>query len=104
MKSLIFLSLMLLSVVSFGAKIIVTGEPIILEHRDDLYYPPATFTEPPPTSYTYVTVDGVPRVCYLNPQPALANLDMITINVEVKGTTAVWNCYAYNTNYFQASP
>ncbi|GGI93528.1 hypothetical protein GCM10007966_22630 [Legionella impletisoli] len=104
MKPLLFLSLMLFSILSFGAKIIVTGEPIVLEHRGDLYYPPANFTEPVPTSYTYVTVDGVTRVCYLNPQPAFANLDMITINVEVKGTTSVWNCYAYNTTYFEAQP
>lgn len=102
MKILIIVPLMLLSFMTFGAKIIVTGEPIVLEQRDNVYYPPQTFV--PSTSYTYVSIGGKTKVCYLNPQTALTEMGMVTINVEVQGNVTTWNCYDYNTTYFEARP
>lgn len=101
--NLSFLLLMLLSFASFAAdRIVITGEPVVLEQRGDVYMVPAghTFT----TDYRYVTVDGSHRVCYVEQQPALATLNMVTLNVEIGGSPVVWHCYEYSPQFFTITP
>ncbi|AHE65926.1 hypothetical protein [Legionella oakridgensis] len=105
MKGILLKAILILLTVSFPAfadKIIITGQPIVLEDRDDVYYVPANYSAT--TAYNYVTINGVNRVCYLEQQPTLAGVDMITINVEVNGVKTPWNCYAYSTEYFEVTP
>ncbi|KTC64881.1 Uncharacterised protein (plasmid) [Legionella adelaidensis] len=107
MKSLVLkaacVGLMCASFSSFAEKVVITGEPVILDKRGDVYYVPSTVTAST-TTYHYVTVDGTNRVCYADPQPQLASLGLMAIQVNVGGTTATWNCYEYNTEYFTVTP
>jgi hypothetical protein len=94
------LVLMMLSFSSFAEKITISGSPVVLEQRGDVYYVPSTYSST--TAYNFVTIGGKNRVCYLEKQPNLASVDLMTVNVNVGGTTAVWNCYdATNTEYFE---
>lgn len=97
------LGLLCASSASFADKVFVTGEPIVLEKRGDVYYVPSTVTETTST-YHYVTVDGKNRVCYAEPQPTLASLDVMAVQVNVGGSAVTWNCYEYNTQYFEVRP
>ncbi len=93
------LILMMMSFSSFADKITITGAPVVLEQRGDVYYVPSTYTST--TAYNYVTIGGKNEVCYLEKQPTLASVTATTVNVNVGGTTAVWNCYdATNVEYF----
>ncbi|WP_133128664.1 hypothetical protein [Legionella nagasakiensis] len=98
--AILFFTIMSFSV--FADKIIITGQPIVLESHDNVYYLPANYATT--ASYNYVTINGVNRVCYLEQQPTLADLDMMVIHVEVNGVQTAWNCYAYNTQYFEVTP
>src|SRR5690242_3044779 len=102
MKKLILSTLattcVVLSCNAFADRIIISGEPIAIEKRGDVYYVPENYQ--PTTDYYYVTVEGTKKVCYKNPQPNLA-LKASPLNVEIAGTRATWDCYAYDTNYFQ---
>ncbi|QDP72678.1 hypothetical protein FOG18_08980 [Legionella israelensis] len=101
--NLSFLLLMLLSFTTFAAdKIVITGEPVVLEQRGDVYVPPSGYSVT--TDYHYVTLDGTNRVCYAEAQPSLASLNVVNVNVEVGGSTVVWHCYEYNTQYFTVNP
>ena len=106
MKTLVlkvsFLCLMMLSFSSFADKVMLTGQPVVLEQKGDMYVVPATYKST--TDYNYVTIGGKNRVCYLEKQPALASLDVMTVNVDVGGTTAAWNCYEYSADYFDVAP
>jgi hypothetical protein len=92
------LCLMMLSFSTFADKISISGSPVVLEQRGEVYYVPSTYTST--TAYNYVTIGGKNRVCYLEKQPSLASVDVMTVNVNVGGTTAVWNCYDTSTEYF----
>lgn len=97
---LTFLSLMMAaSVSSFAAETItITGTPVPLELRGDVYYVPETYV--PGDSYNYVVVNGTNRVCYAQPQPNLASLEVLPLQVNVGGSTVTWHCYAFSPDYF----
>lgn len=95
---LISVALMLLSFATFGAKIMVTGEPVVLEKRGEMYFVPVNYSTN--ANYHYVAIDGTNRVCYLEKQPALTSLNTMMIDVNVGGTTASWVCYEYSPDYF----
>jgi hypothetical protein len=96
--------LMCASFASFADRVFISGEPVVLEKRGEVYYVPTTTTADATTAYHYVTLDGKNRVCYLEPQSNLASLDVATIQVNAGGTNATWNCYEYNTEYFEVKP
>ncbi|MGQ3890035.1 hypothetical protein ACQUW5_13520 [Legionella sp. CNM-1927-20] len=101
--------------VSFSAsaadRVVITGEPIVLQQSgsgDAIVYTlpadAAVTTTSSATTYHYVTVNGTNRVCYTSTQPNLGNIDMVTINVSVGGTTVPWYCYAADTTVFDIQP
>ncbi|RAP37995.1 hypothetical protein B1207_03125 [Legionella quinlivanii] len=89
---------MLFSAASFADKVVITGSPVVLEQKGDVYYVPESYSAT--TDYNYVTIGGTNRVCYLQQQPTLASLNNEVINVEVGGKQVQWTCYAYDETYF----
>lgn len=98
MLKLTFLSLMMVSLSSFAETITITGSPVPLEQREEVYFTPPNYTFD--NSYHYVVVNGTNRVCYAEKQPNLATLDEVDIQVNVAGEVATWHCYAYSPDYF----
>ncbi|WP_174223914.1 hypothetical protein [Legionella bozemanae] len=96
---LIICSLTLFSAVSYAEKIIITGQPIILEKQGDVYYVPSDYKST--TSYYYVSVNGVRQVCYIDKQPELSALNTSTLEVNYNGSSLSWVCYPLDTNYFE---
>ncbi|CAM3046185.1 Uncharacterised protein [Legionella steigerwaltii] len=96
---LVFFSLMIFNVSSYAEKILITGQPVILEKQGDVYYVPSDYKTT--TSYYYVTVEGGRRVCYMEKQPTLTALDTSTLEVNYNGSTLTWVCYPFDTNYFE---
>ena len=96
------LGLMMVSFSSFADKVTITGSPVVLEQRGEVYFTPSTYTSS--ADYNYVTIGDKNRVCYVEKQPSLATVDLMTVNVNVNGTTAVWNCYDASPEYFVVSP
>ncbi|KTC90513.1 hypothetical protein OQJ18_01315 [Fluoribacter dumoffii] len=96
---LAFFSLILFSASSYADKIVITGQPVILEKQGDVYYVPNDYKTT--ASYYYVTVEGAQRVCYIEKQPQLTALDTSTLEVNYNGSTLTWVCYPFDTNYFQ---
>ncbi len=106
------ISLLVLGV-SFSAsaadRVVITGEPVVLQQSgtgDAVVYtlPADAAATATTTTYHYVTVNGTNRVCYSSTQPNLGNIDMVTINVSVNGTTMPWYCYAADTTVFDIQP
>ncbi|KTC74655.1 hypothetical protein Lbir_0688 [Legionella birminghamensis] len=93
---------MLFSAATFADKVVITGSPVVLEQKGDVYYVPDTYTAT--TDYNYVTIGGTNQVCYLQQQPNLASLSSKVVNVEVGGKQVQWTCYAYDETYFTVSP
>jgi hypothetical protein len=102
-KATAALALTALSVSSFAEKVTITGSPVVLEQKGEVYVVPADFAAPT-TDYYYVTIGDKNRVCYLEKQPALESVDLMTVKVNVKGTDATWNCYDTNPEYFVVTP
>ena len=83
---------------AFAEKIIITGQPLVLEQKGEVYVTPETykFTQP----YQYVAINGTPRACFLDKRPDFVNVDVVSINVQMGAQKATWNCYATDPNYF----
>ncbi|KTD11325.1 hypothetical protein [Legionella jamestowniensis] len=94
--------LLILSIPSWADKVVISGSPVVLEQRGDVYYVPDTYSAS--TTYHYVTVGGVNKVCYAEAQPNLASLNTQIIDVEVGGSKVQWTCYPYDETYFTVSP
>lgn len=101
MKKLLLLifSLMMFNTVSYATKIVITGEPIVLQKQGDVYYVPNDYKST--TSYYYVNLDGTRQVCYLDKQPELSALNTSTLQVNYNGSALSWVCYPLDTNYFE---
>jgi len=102
MKNLIIktatLCLVAFSASVFAEKVIITGQPVMLERQGDMYVTPQSYRVSP--DYQYVVIDGKERACFLEKKPDLVNLDAILINVRVGGQKATWNCYSTDPTYF----
>ncbi|MGE3317967.1 MAG: hypothetical protein AB7I18_01615 [Candidatus Berkiella sp.] len=103
MRNLIVKSV-ILGLVAFSAstfaveKITITGKPILLERKGELYvYPSGSSLG---KDYQYVIIDGKERACFLDKRPDFVNLDVVTINVEVGSEKAAWNCYSLDPSVF----
>ncbi|WED44028.1 hypothetical protein [Legionella cardiaca] len=102
---LLSISAFLLLIISFPSladKVVISGSPVVLEQRGEVYYVPQTYTAT--TSYHYVTVGGVDKVCYGEAQPTLASLNGQVISVELGGKQVQWTCYPYDEAYFTVQP
>ncbi len=98
--STLALFLIAASLPAFSDKILITGKPVALELHPGYFTFPRMYTDRN-LGYYFVTIIGTNRVCYLKPQPELAKLDTIQIVIEKKGLKLPWNCYQFNTNFFQ---
>ncbi|KTC78017.1 hypothetical protein [Legionella brunensis] len=94
--------LLIFSLPSLADKVVISGAPVVLEQRGELFYAPETYTTS--TTYHYVTVGGVNKVCYAEAQPSLASLNTQVIDVELGGKKIQWTCYPYDETYFTVSP
>ncbi len=92
-------SLTMLNAVSYAEKIIITGQPIILEKQGDIYFVPNDYATT--TSYYYVSVNGERQVCYIDKQPELSALNTSTLEVNYNGSLLSWVCYPLDPNYFE---
>lgn len=96
---------MIFSATTFAdEKIIITGNPVVLEQQGNAYSIPNTYTTTTTTSYNYVTVGGDNRVCYLTTQPNLASLNLQVISVNAGNQLVQWYCYLYDDDYFTVNP
>ena len=93
---------LLVAGVSFSAiaadKIHITGKPVLIEKRGDIYHAPDTLTTT--TTYQYVTIDGTNRVCYAERQPNFVKLEPSNIEVMIAGQKKTWTCYTADPTYF----
>lgn len=89
------------SSLAFADKVIISGEPIVLEKSGDNYMLPTGTTLPAKAHYYFVTVDGVNKVCYASKQSNLAGAEESTVNVMVDGKVGAWNCYTYSDTMFE---
>ncbi len=101
--SAVSMCLLIGSTSTFADKIMVTGQPVILEQRGTTYFLPENYQDPK-MGYRYVTVGDTSRICYLEKNPALASLDLLVVDVQIGNETQSWNCYKYDTEYFEMKP
>ncbi|MCS5711558.1 hypothetical protein [Candidatus Berkiella aquae] len=93
------IGLIAFSASAFAEKLIITGEPVILEKQGDLYVVPETYKVA--DNYQFAVIDGTKRACFLEKKADFASLNVVTINVKVGGQQATWNCYPLDTTYFE---
>lgn len=109
MKSIVGLcsvALMAASFAAFAERVVITGTPVTLEARDNVYYFPETYVMPTDTtvSYHYVSVGGLQQVCYAEKQAEFVDLqpNMVKVKVKPSDEAADWYCYpADNKTYFE---
>ncbi|KTC84905.1 hypothetical protein [Legionella brunensis] len=88
------------SLASYAARILITEKAILLEPHGEYYSFPDSYHHNA-AGYHFVFVGGVYRVCHLNPQPSLESLDMLRIHIELGEQKFWWNCYAYDSRFFE---
>lgn len=94
--------LLAFSLPAFAAKVIITGQPTVLEKNGEIYVVPEDYVAG--GDYSYVVLDGNQHVCYQSPQTSLSTLTPRTVNVTVGGKTVSWNCHPYDTSFFEIQP
>lgn len=104
MKAIILFLLMCVSMMSRGEAIIIRGEPSPLEYRNDIYYLPPTYVIPPETTYLYVKINGINKVCFLNTSTAVLYDRISHINIFFNGAKTEWNCFPYITTIIEVRP
>ena len=104
MKAMIFFSLLCVSVVSFGANILIKGLPTPLQYNGQLYFLPPDYIIPTSTTDLYVTMDGVNKVCFLNQTSSIMYDRISHINVLMNGMNTEWNCFPYITTIMEVRP
>ncbi len=104
MKMSIFLCLLCFSMEALGEVIIIRGEPLALEYKNDFYYLPQNLVLNPGTTNLYVTMDGVNKVCFLNSAPSGLFEQISEIDIIIDGFKTEWNCFPYRTTVFAVRP
>lgn len=104
MKTTLFLLLMCICIMSFGAIIIIRGLPSPLEYRDELYYWPPNIVITPGTTNLFITMDGINKVCFLNTAPKGMLEQISEISIIIHGLKTDWNCFPYRTTIFEVRP
>ncbi len=105
MKSIIFGVTATVLALSLGAcaqksdKIVLAGEPVVLERNGNTYVAPSNLTMTS-EGYYYVNVNNRTRVCYVSEQPTLTNLNFLVLNVSIGGNTQRLVCYTASPDYF----
>lgn len=103
MKGILWLCLLCLSLNAFSAKFVITGKPVDLElQRGNYIFPEGYSKNFNDSSYHYVRIIGIDRVCFLKEQPALATLDLIKIYITDKQNLRwFWFCYRFDPYFFE---
>lgn len=94
------LPLLFIASAGFSGKILLKDKAQYLEPNGDYYSFPYDYHRPA-SDYHFVFVGGTYRVCSLNLQPKLANLDMLNIQIELGEQKFVWYCYIYDPRFFE---
>lgn len=101
LKNIIALSLIAFSSYAFADKVIIKGEPVTIEKRDNVYYVPDSYR--PTGDYYYINAEGTKRVCYKEKQPNIS-LEVTPFEVEMGGKRYTWTCYNSDATYFEIQP
>lgn len=104
MKAIISSLLLLISMVSSGATVFIKGMSWPLEYKNNFYYLPQTYVMPPGTTYLYITIDGIDKVCSLNIETAGLFELVSHLNILINGIKTEWNCFAYTTTIIEVRP
>ena len=100
-RSLLAILLISFSVIALADKVVITGDPVVLEKRGQVYYVPSSSVATTVSGQPmYYTVDSTKRVCYMEEQPGLAKLNLLFIKVNVGGSDKELKCYEYSPDYF----
>ena len=99
-----FFLLMCISVVSSGEIIFIKGLPSQLEQRGELYYLPPSYVVKPTTTYLFITMDGVNKLCFLNTTPGVMYDRIAHISILMNEMKTDWNCFPYTTTITEARP
>lgn len=97
--SLIFISLsfLIFSPITLAEKIIITGEPIVIQKQADVYVPANVVAT---QDYYYFTENDTKRVCYKEANPALASIDAGIFSVKLGDEVVKLHCYDFSADYF----
>jgi hypothetical protein len=93
----VVLYLAVFSTSAFAEKLVIKGEPLVLEQKDGTFIVPDTYKV---QNFQYVIINGKKRACFVDKQPDLVNLDVISINVLIGQEKATWNCYSPDPVFF----
>ena len=104
MKKTLFLILMCVCLESLAATIIIKGQPIPLEYKNDIYYWPINLAISPGAKNLYITMDGVNKLCFINTAPPGLLEQMSEISINIKGQLTNWNCFPYTTTLYEVRP
>jgi hypothetical protein len=99
-SGVVALFFVLFSLTAFCDRIVISGKPALLNLHPGYFTFPSSYTDSH-LGYHYVTLTGINRVCYLKTQPDLSALDMVQIVIEENGVKLPWNCYQYNSRFFE---
>lgn len=86
------------SVIASADKIVISGEPVVVEKQADVYVPATTVTTS--DGYYFFSVDNSKRVCYKEVQPSLAKVDLGLFAVKLGNDVVSLHCYDYSPDYF----
>lgn len=98
LKRSFVIACLLFSVSAFADKIVISGEPIVVEKKGDVYMVPTTVTT---SDHYYFTVGDKQEVCYEKAQPALAAVDLGVAQFNIGNSNVQLNCYTYSPDYFE---
>ncbi|RUQ81006.1 hypothetical protein [Legionella septentrionalis] len=104
MKPVLFFMFMSMCSVSAGATIFIKGLPMALEYRNEVYLLPPAKVISPNTTYLYITMDGVDKICTLNMQTDAVFDQATQVYFLINGARTAWNCHAYQTTVIKVLP
>lgn len=97
-KILLAISVLLVSANTYADKIIIKGEPVVVEKQGDVYMVPSTTVVSGPEYF--FTVNNTKQVCYKEVQPALSKVDLGIVAFKIGQDTVSLHCYTYSPDYF----
>ena len=86
-----------ISTSAYADKLVIKGEPMVLEKQGEVYIVPETYKV---QEFQYVVIDGQKRACFLDKMPDFVNVDVVSIMVQTGPTKSTWNCYSPDPKYF----
>ncbi|KTD31683.1 hypothetical protein Lmor_2559 [Legionella moravica] len=104
MKKTLFLIFMCLYLNAFAATLIIRGQPLPLEYKNDIYYWPLNLAASPNGKNLFITIDGINKLCFLNTAPPGLLEQMSEISINIKGQLTNWNCFPYITTIHEVRP